>query len=330
MYKKKEFSAALAKYNEAIELDPKNMCFLNNKAAVYFTMKEWDTCIETCQRAVEVGKENFAPFEDRAKALTRCGKAYQKKGDIPKAIETLKESQLEHHKKETERLLKTWELEKKKAGTLAYQDPVKAGEAKQRGNDLFRGQKYGPAVVEYEEAVKRAPKVSYIHREGGEEENDGIYDDTRRALTTLFPSLHTHSHTPQDAPIGNNLAAALCKVMDFNGAKKHVDVALELDPKYIKAWARKGDIHVLMKDNHKALEAYRKGLALDGNNAACKEGAMKVTRMVNMGSQNMTEEEKGRARTAWPTPRSKIYCRTPSLGKYYRISTKTQPPRSRT
>ena len=79
--------------------------------------------------------------------------------------------------------------------------------------------------------------------------------------------------------------------MDFNGAKKHVDVALKLDPKYIKAWARKGDIHVLMKENHKALEAYRKGLALDGNNAACKEGAMKVTRMVNMGSQNMTEEE---------------------------------------
>ena len=69
-------------------------------------------------------------------------------------------------------------------------------------------------------------------------------------------------------------------------------VALELDPKYIKAWARKGDIHVLMKENHKALEAYRKGLALDGNNAACKEGAMKVTRMVNMGSQNMTEEER--------------------------------------
>ena len=84
-------------------------------------------------------------------------------------------------------------------------------------------------------------------------------------------------------------------------------VALELDPKYIKAWARKGDIHVLMKENHKALEAYRKGLALDGNNAACKEGAMKVTRMVNMGSQNMTEEEKGRARTAWPTPRAKIH-----------------------
>ncbi len=119
LYKKKEFSAALAKYDEAIELDPKNMCFLNNKAAVYFTMKEWDTCIETCQRAVEVGKESFAPFEDRTKGLTRCGKAYQKKGDIPKAIETLKESQLEHHQKETERLLKTWRSLKGRRRTLS-------------------------------------------------------------------------------------------------------------------------------------------------------------------------------------------------------------------
>ena len=108
LYKKKEFSAALAKYDEAIELDPKNMCFLNNKATVYFTMKEWDTCIETCQRVVEVGKENFAYIEDRAKGLTRCGKAYLKTGDTPKATETLKESQLEHYQKETERRRGIW------------------------------------------------------------------------------------------------------------------------------------------------------------------------------------------------------------------------------
>ena len=70
----------------------------------------------------------------------------------------------------------------------------------------------GDAVKEYEEAAKRAPS---------------------------------------NASIRNNLAAALCKVMDFNGAKKHIEKAIELDPKYVKAWARKGDIEVLMKENHK-------------------------------------------------------------------------------
>jgi stress-induced-phosphoprotein 1 len=253
LYKAKDFGAAIIAYDEAIALDPKNMTFVSNKAAVYFTQRKWDECIAICDEAFAVGKEHFAPYEDKAKALTRKGKAYQMKGELATAIEIFKESLLEHQDKATERLLKTLELEKRKADTLAYQNPELAEEAKQRGNDFFREREYGPAVTAYEEAVKRSPK---------------------------------------DAPIRNNLAAALCKLMDFNGAKKHVDVALEIDPKYVKAWARKGDIAVLMKENHKALEAYRKGLALEPENKACMEGAMKVTQMINAGSANMTDEEK--------------------------------------
>merc|ERR1711976_275120 len=142
--------------------------------------------------------------------------------------------------------MKTMELEKKKRETLAYQDDAKAEEAKQRGNDFFREKKWAQAVSEYEEAVKRAPK---------------------------------------NAPIRNNLSAALCKIMDFNGAKRQIEVALELDPKYVKAWARKGDIEMVMKEYHKAMESYKEGLELDPNNATCKEGLQKVTQQINYGRQ---------------------------------------------
>ena len=80
--------------------------------------------------------------------------------------------------------------------------------------------------------------------------------------------------------------------MDFNGAKAHIEKAIEVDPKYVKAWARKGDIEVLTKENHKALESYRKGLELDPTNSACRDGLRKVTAMINYGSSTMTEEEK--------------------------------------
>jgi len=264
LYKKKDFDGALAAYDEAIALDPTNMTFLSNKAAVYFTSKKYDECIAACKEAVEVGKANLAPFEDRAKALTRCGKAYQKKGEFQNAIDTWKDAQLEHFDKATERLLRNLILEKKKRDTLAYQDDDKAAEAKQRGNDHFRAKEWVDAVKEYEEAVKRAPK---------------------------------------NAQIRNNLSAALCKIMDFNGAKRHIEEALELDEKYVKAWARKGDIEVLMKENHKAMDSYRKGLAIDPNSAVCKEGLRKVTAMVNMGSANMTEaERKERADHAMADP----------------------------
>lgn len=135
---------------------------------------------------------------------------------------------------------------------MAQSDEL-AEEAKARGNDHFRAKRWGEAVKEYEEAVKRAPK---------------------------------------NATIKNNLAAALCKIMDFNGAKRNIEEALELDPKYVKAYARKGDIEVLMKENHKAMDSYKKGLEIEPNNAACTEGLRKVRTMINAGSANMSEEEK--------------------------------------
>ncbi len=253
LYKSKKFDEALAAYDEAIALDPTNMTFLLNKAAVYLTRKNYDACIETCLQAVEVGKANHASFEERAKAYARCAKAYQQKGDLAKAIEMCQQAQLESFDKDTQRLLKTMELEKRKADALAYQDDAKAEEAKQRGNDLFRQQKYGESVKEYEEAVKRAPK---------------------------------------NAVYRNNLSAALSKICDFNGAKREVEIALELDPKYVKAYARKGDIEVYMKENHKAMESYRKGLEIDPSNTACLEGLHKVTNLVNYGRHNMTEDQK--------------------------------------
>ena len=55
-----------------------------------------------------------------------------------------------------------------------------------------------------------------------------------------------------------------------------MDAALELDPKYVKAWARKGDIEFLMKEFHKAMESYQKGLAIEEGNKLCKDGLQKV------------------------------------------------------
>ena len=38
-YKKKNFEAALALYDEAIKLDETDVTYINNKATVYFEMK---------------------------------------------------------------------------------------------------------------------------------------------------------------------------------------------------------------------------------------------------------------------------------------------------
>jgi stress-induced-phosphoprotein 1 len=145
------------------------------------------------------------------------------------------------------------ELQKKKMDKSDYQDEGKAQEAKQRGNDFFREKNFPEAIKEYEDAVKRAPN---------------------------------------DAPIRNNLSAALTKIMDFNGAKTQVEKALELDPTYTKAWGRKGDIEMVFKEHHKAMDSYKKGLEIDPQNATCKAGLQKVTQEITYGRSQMTDEEK--------------------------------------
>jgi stress-induced-phosphoprotein 1 len=253
LYRAKKFEEALAAYDEAVTIDPTNMTFLSNKAAVYFTQKKYDQCIEECLKAIEVGKEYKASFDDRAKAMTRCAKAYQKIGDLAKAIEMCQSSQLESYSNDTQRLLKSLELEKKKKDALDYQDDVKAEEAKQRGNEYFRQKEYAKAVADYEEAVKRSPK---------------------------------------DPAIRNNLSAALTKILDFNGAKTQVEKALELDPNYVKAWARKGDIEFAFKEYHKAMDSYKHGLNLEPDNVACKQGIQKTQIQMTVGRATMTEEQK--------------------------------------
>jgi stress-induced-phosphoprotein 1 len=44
-YKKKDFQNALANYQEAIDICPTDMTYYNNKAAVYFEMKDFESCI---------------------------------------------------------------------------------------------------------------------------------------------------------------------------------------------------------------------------------------------------------------------------------------------
>lgn len=49
-------------------------------SAVYFEQKEYKKCIEQCEKAIEVGRENRADFKLIAKAFSRIGNSHRKLG----------------------------------------------------------------------------------------------------------------------------------------------------------------------------------------------------------------------------------------------------------
>jgi len=258
-YKEKKFDEALTAYDEAIAFDPENKIFISNKAAVYVEMKETDRARELCQAVLDSGGK--LSFEDKGKFLARIASSYQKDNNIPKALEYYGMAQMENFDKAIDRKVKIIELEQKKRVVREYINPEEGQLAKERGNALFRESKFGEAVLEYEDAVKR---------------------------------------DPDNAPLRNNLAAALVKIMDFNGAKLHIDKSLELDPKYVKAWAKKGDIEFFCKEYHKALESYKTGLAIDADSSLCREGLKKTMAKIQEGNSSGPDADRSARAMADP------------------------------
>uniref|UniRef100_M4BU69 Hsp70-Hsp90 organising protein n=2 Tax=Hyaloperonospora arabidopsidis (strain Emoy2) TaxID=559515 RepID=M4BU69_HYAAE len=262
LYKQKQFSDAIACYEEAIAKDANNMSYYSNLAAVKLEMGQYDACIEDCKKAIEVGRANRADYALIAKAYVRIGNAHVKKGEteenLTAAIDSYENAQMENRSKVVERTIKALQMKLRKARELAYIDLDKALAAKNEGNDFFKNGEFPQAVERYTEAIKRDPSCAVYYA---------------------------------------NRAAAYTKLTSFNEAKKDCEKAIELDPKYVKAYSRMGAIQCFMKEFHKARESYEKGLSLDPNHQECMDGMRTVINKIQSGE---TDEERARHGMADP------------------------------
>lgn len=232
-YKKKSFDQAIGHYQRAIELDPTDIVFYNNLAAVHYEKQDYRQCIADCERGIEVGRENGADFKLMSKSFTRIGNSYKRLNDLHAAKTAYEKAMSEHRTPEVKTLLSEVEARIKEEARKAYIDPVKAEEEKERGNELFKKGDYGAAVRHYSEAIQR---------------------------------------NPDDPKLYSNRAACYTKLAAFDLGLKDCERCLELDEKFLKGWIRKGKILQGMQQPSKAIAAYQSALALDPANNEALEG----------------------------------------------------------
>lgn len=245
-YKRKDFAAAQKHYDEAIKHDESDITFYNNKAAVYFEQKEYQKCIEVCEKGVEVGRENRADYKLIAKAFMRIGNAYKRLKDWKSAKMYYEKSMSEHRTPEIRTLLSDAEKQIKEEERRAYIDPVKAEEEKELGNEFFKKGDYANAVKHYTEAIKR---------------------------------------NPEDAKYYSNRAACYTKLVAFDLGLKDCEECVRLDPNFIKGWIRKGHILHAMQQSTKAIAAFQSALELDPKNEEALNGYRTCT-MSSMSFRN--------------------------------------------
>lgn len=271
LYKKRDFPGAIAHYESAIKIDPTNIVYYNNLAAVYMETKEYTLAIDTAVKGAAIGKERLANYTDVAKAYSRIGAAYQAQGKLTEAIEYYNKSLLEDYNDKTKTALKKIEEEKKKAEQAAYIDPVKSEEHKAKGNELFGAGKYVEAIGEYTESIKRDPK------------NYKVY---------------------------SNRAACYSKMMDWQRGLNDCETCLSMDPKFVKAYLRKGKIQHFLKQYHKALTTYDQALEIEPGNAEVMEA-----KRATMIAIQTTESDPERAKEAMKDPEIQQILRDPTISK---------------
>jgi len=262
-YKAKNFEEALGHYDTAIELNPSEMTFYTNKAAVFFEMKKYDECIEMCDKSIEISKEGYYDYKKLAKAFARKANALFKQDKYEESIDNYKKASLEHNDFSYKEAMRKVQKAQKKAEEEAYLDPEKSEEHREIGNKLFKEGNFPMAIKEYDEGLRRDPK---------------------------------------NVKIFSNRAFAYVKLMEYPSALKDVEKGLEIDPEFVKLWIRKGSIHMGLKEYHKAISAYDSGLKIEPDNAECLSGKQKVMAAISMGSHAGGEDDKERMARAMSDP----------------------------
>jgi stress-induced-phosphoprotein 1 len=144
-----------------------------------------------------------------------------------------------------------------------YLDPEMAEQHRIKGNELYKEGSYPKAVQEYNEGLRR---------------------------------------NPVSVALLSNRSATYVKLMEFNTALKDADKCIELDPKFVKAYARKGSCHHMMKEYHKAMKAYEDGLKIDPTSKECNEGKNKTLMTIQQSANVSSGNDKERLAHAMADP----------------------------
>ena len=152
-YKKKDYNSALKNYEKAIELEPNEITYYLNTAAVHYEMKKFPECVLFCVKACKIGQEYGANPNLIAKGFQRMGRAHLCLGNQNMAKLAFEKALKENKTSEYEELMVSLKMAK-----LAFEKPQKEAQTSEF-KELYENLKM--AKLAFERAQKENKTSEY-------------------------------------------------------------------------------------------------------------------------------------------------------------------------
>lgn len=142
-FKKRNFNEAINYYEEAIQLNPNEPLYYNNKAAAYIEMNDLESALAEITRAEKLFEEGVVKdFVKKAKVLARKGTIYGKQERWEEAIATLEKSLMEDTNQKVKDDLTKFKKKKKEKEDREYINPELAEKHNEQGAALYKEGKF--------------------------------------------------------------------------------------------------------------------------------------------------------------------------------------------
>jgi tetratricopeptide (TPR) repeat protein len=229
---------AIAAYQRAIQLDPKDAYSHNGLGNVYSDLGNYDEAIAAYQRAIELGRLND---HELAVVHNGLGNVYRALGNYDEAI-------------------------------AAYQraiqlDPKYASPHNGLGNVYSDLGNYDEAIAAYQRAIQLDPKFAYPHNGLGNVYRAlGNYDDAIAAYQRAIQL------DPKFAYPHNGLGNVYYALGNYDEAIAAYQRAVQLDPKFAYPHNGLGNVYYRLGNYDEAIAAYQRAIQLDPKYAAPHNG----------------------------------------------------------
>jgi tetratricopeptide (TPR) repeat protein len=259
--KKGEYDRAIADFNQAIQLNPKDAKAFNNRGNAYDEKGEYNRAIADFNEALKLNPKDAGAFNNR-------GSSYHKKGEYNRAAadfnEALKLNPKDacafnnrgifyYNKEEYNRAIADFDrsIQLNTKDSYAFHN---------RGNFYNNKGEYNRAIADLDRAIQLNPKdADAFYSRGLAYNNKGEYDS---AIADFNQAILLN---PKDADAFYSRGLAYNKKGEYDRAIADYNQAILLNPKDAAAFYNRGLTYERKGDKIKAIESYRQALALAQN-----------------------------------------------------------------